>query len=84
MKQAPTVLLAFALTVVIAAPNAHAESLFRANASVQQEYVGHTPSSLFAQPIPKAVGDIITIRVSEVTTFNNESSLETDRSQVIN
>ncbi|MDH4380098.1 MAG: flagellar basal body L-ring protein FlgH [Vampirovibrionales bacterium] len=78
-----TVLLALAVSVAIAAPS-HAESLFRANASVQQESMGFTPASYFTQPIPKAVGDIVTIRVSEITTFNNESSLETDRSQVIN
>lgn len=62
---------------------AHGESLFRVSAS-HYEPSPYTPTSLFAQPIPRAIGDIVTIQVSETTTLSNSSELEVARDQTIN
>lgn len=61
---------------------AHSESLFRVSAS-HYEKSPYTPASLFAQPIPRSIGDIVTIAINENTTMTNGSELEIDRTQTI-
>lgn len=62
---------------------AHSESLFRVSAN-HYEKSPYTPSSLFAQPIPRSIGDIVTIAIAENTTMTNGSELDIARNQTIN
>lgn len=63
--------------------NAHAESLFRANANYQEQKP-FTPHSLYTQPKPAYVGDIVTILVDETTDLTSDAELKITRTQVIN
>lgn len=62
---------------------AQAESLFRANANYQDQQT-FTPHSLFTQPKPAFVGDIITITVDETSSLTSDAELKVTRTQVIN
>jgi flagellar L-ring protein precursor FlgH len=62
--------------------NAAAESLFRAGANYNQQ-VGYTPSSFFAQPVPRGIGDIVTINIDEQSTLTNSASLSVEREQTV-
>ncbi len=75
--------LAATVGLFVLAPNAQAESLFRASANYQSPNMGYTPQSLFTQPIPRAVGDVVTINVNETTNLTNTANLQVDRSQTI-
>lgn len=79
----PWMPLALTVPVVLAmvAASAHAESLFRAGATYQSPQVGYTPQSLFAQPVPRTVGDIVTINIAETTTLTSTSGLQIQRNQ---
>lgn len=61
----------------------HAESLFRASAH-HVERTGYVPNSFFTPPIPRAVGDIVTINLSESTTLSTNADLELEKTSVFN
>ncbi|MGE0199930.1 MAG: flagellar basal body L-ring protein FlgH [Candidatus Melainabacteria bacterium] len=60
-----------------------AESLFRANATMQADTPAYTPHSLFTQPNPKHVGDIVTITINETASLTTDSELKITRNQNI-
>ena len=60
-----------------------AESLFRANASYQAN-TSYTPPSLFSQPVPHQVGDMLTILVNETSSLTSGAELSIKRTQTIN
>ena len=61
---------------------AQAESLFRAGASRSQN-LGYTPNSLYTQPLPKAVGDMVTISINENGRLTSQGELKITRNQGI-
>jgi flagellar L-ring protein precursor FlgH len=58
------------------------ESLFRASASYSND-TDFTPRSLYTQPKPQNVGDIITILIDETNKEQVDSNLKVSRSQKI-
>ncbi|MEB3286483.1 MAG: flagellar basal body L-ring protein FlgH [Vampirovibrionales bacterium] len=62
---------------------AQAESLFRATANYRDS-APYTPPSLFTTPIPKNVGDMVTIIVDEQSQLLSDAQLTINRSQEIN
>ncbi len=62
---------------------AGAESLFRGGVNYTNDHA-YQPHSLFAQPLPHAVGDMLTININETQTMTNTASLQTGREQTIN
>jgi len=64
-------------------PTAQAESLFRGSVSHTDVDRGYRPSSWFAQPLPHAVGDTLTININETQTMKNSASLATSRTQTV-
>ncbi len=60
----------------------HAESLFRAGATYHAE-APYTPTSLFTQPKPQHVGDIVTILIDETSQLDTDAELKITRNQNI-
>jgi flagellar L-ring protein FlgH len=78
-------LLAAATLLAGIAPHAlvaHGESLFRGGVNYSAS-TPYTPHSLFSQPIPAAVGDIITITIDEQSQMQNSAELTVERQQNI-
>jgi flagellar L-ring protein FlgH len=69
------------LLVVVGCPAVLAESLFRASA--QYDASQPVPRSLFFQPAPKFVGDLVTIQMEEQTLNNITSNLRVDRKNTL-
>jgi flagellar L-ring protein precursor FlgH len=63
-------------------PTAHGESLFRASAT-QNASAPFTPRSLYTQPRPNRVGDIVTVTINEQTQQQVTSNLKISRNQQI-
>ncbi|MBK8190833.1 MAG: flagellar basal body L-ring protein FlgH [Vampirovibrionales bacterium] len=76
--------LALGLASLMATPvlTAHGESLFRASATYTAPAI-FTPSSLFTQPIPRSVGDLVTILVDDNANMTTNASLEVKRNQAV-
>lgn len=79
---ASTLIIAMGL-IATGFDNAQAESLFRASANYQEQKQ-FTPHSLYTQPQPNYVGDIITIMVNETTSLTSDAELKVTRTQTIN
>jgi flagellar L-ring protein precursor FlgH len=75
--------LALLLAAFVAIPSVHAESLFRASAS-RSDHLGYTPHSLYTQPTPKAVGDVLTIKINEQGRLQSQGELKITRDHQIN
>ncbi len=77
--------LALTIAVVwvpITVDTASAESLFRASANYSAS-TPYTPNSLYSQPLPNSVGDMLTILIDEQTIMSNSAQLEIERTQAI-
>ncbi len=68
--------------LTVSTQSVQAESLFRANASYQID-APYTPPSLFTQPSPKHVGDLVTITINEVSNLTTDAELKVTRNQAI-
>jgi flagellar L-ring protein precursor FlgH len=64
-------------------PTAQAESLFRASASYSAD-TPFTPRSLFTQPRPANVGDLVTVLVDETSTQNATLQFRVTKSHTFN
>jgi flagellar L-ring protein FlgH len=62
-------------------PTSFAESLFRASA--QYDASQPMPRSLFFQPAPKFVGDLVTVQLDEKTLNNVSSTVRVDRKNTL-
>lgn len=67
MKSMKWMSITFASIIVLFGTSSWAESLFQAGIQYQAQSA-YTPRSLYAQPRPGRVGDLITINIDETTT----------------
>ena len=74
--------IAIAVSVAVV-PLAKSESLFRAQASYEAN-TAYTPPSIFSQPIPHQVGDLVTILVNETPVMDDTVELSTNRQLQVN
>jgi len=79
MQTLTTALFMVALLLSTGNLTAQAESLFRANAAYTGQDLGYRPNSWFMQPIPHAVGDILTVTINEKNSHKNTTELAVER-----
>jgi flagellar L-ring protein FlgH len=78
----PTCLIALLIVATGVAPVVvQAESLFRASANFTESQP--VPRSLFFQPAPKYVGDLVTIKLEETNQNNITSTVRIDRKSTL-
>ncbi len=82
MKRFAALTLAASVSVGGLALQSGAESLFRGGIS-HSASTPYTPPSLFAQPIPHSVGDIVTISINETSQHRSNAQLNIQREHTL-
>lgn len=82
MSLKPPSVLSISLLLGLLMPLAQAESLFQAGVNYTAQPLA--PSSLFARPRPRYVGDMITILVNEQTVQQTQFDYRVERGRIIN
>lgn len=82
LKRLAALTLAASLGIGFCSLNADAESLFRGGVS-HSASTPYTPASLFTQPVPHAVGDIVTISINETSQHKSSAELNIQRAHTL-